>query len=153
MADRHQHWPKAVRTIEIGRHFVAPVCRVAVSDSGCDRGAIVDIFAFRVADIANVSVLDAVPHLEIVLHITVIFGIGVHETGFLYRFDKRNSLRYRSTGKHFGQNMFACVKTFNCVQSMFMCIIGKNHGIHIMSDKIIKIGVGCHVCIFFFCHL
>ena len=73
-------------------------------------------FGLSLIHISNVPVLDAVPHLEIVLHITVIFGIGVHETGFLYRFNKRNSLRYRSTGKHFGQNMFACVKTFNCVQ-------------------------------------
>lgn len=87
-----EHGPDAVGAVEGAELPVAPMVALAVGDGGPDGGAIVDVLALRISDLADIAVFIAPPHLEGLVHIAVVFGIGVDLAGRLDGLDERDGL-------------------------------------------------------------
>mgnify|MGYP003313450154 CR=1 FL=1 len=84
-----------VGAVEGGGHEIPPVVSFAIGDLGPDGGAVVDVFALTVHDVADLTGSVSAPHLKGMRHIAVIFGISVDKTGFLNGFDQFNRLCHR----------------------------------------------------------
>ena len=130
-----------MRAIEGGIHAVAPVILFAVGDAGPDARAVVDVFALGVHHVAHVAPLIPAAHFERVIHITVVFGIGIHLSAALRRFDQLDGLRHRLRRKHLAQHVPPGVQKPYGERRVFVGIVGQHDRVHVVPEEILEIRI------------
>ena len=102
------------------------------------------ILAFGVIDFADFAEFHSPPHLKGVVHITVVFGIGVNLAALFDRFNECHRLRHGFAGEHLAEHMPAGVEQANSERGVFIGVVGKYDGVHIVAEKVFKIFINSH---------
>ena len=134
-----QHRPDAVGAVKGGVHPVAPMVPVAVGNPRPDGRAVVDILTLGIGDLADIPVLVPPPHLKGVVHIAVVFRVGVHLARFLHRLDKGHRLGHGLAGQHLAEHVPARPQQPDGIGRVLVGVIGQHHRVHVVLEELLKI--------------
>ena len=130
---------KGMRAVECRAKVVAPVRRVAVGNIHPARGAVVDVFAFRISDVADGTLLVLAPHFKGQIHVAVIFRVGVDKTRFLNGLDQFHRLRHRLARKHLAHDVLSRFQTPDGIRRVLRCVIGKDDRVHVVGKEVLEV--------------
>ena len=138
-----QHGAYGVGAVKGRIQVVSPVVFLAVGDARPDGRAIVDVFALGVHHIPDVSPGISLAHLKRVPHVTVVLGIGVHSSAVFHGLYEFYGLGHGLTGEHLAQYMPSAAKQPDGKGGMFVGIVCKDDGVHVVPEKILEALVQC----------
>ena len=98
-----------------------------------------DVFAACMRHLADRALAVTFPHLERLVHIAVVFGIGVHQPRALDRFDQLYGLRHRLAGQHLAHDVLAGVQCPDREGGVLRRIVRQHHRVQIVGDKVVKV--------------
>ena len=104
-----------------------------------------DVVAFGVLDVADVSALIPPPHLEGVRHVAVILGVGVNEPGILHRLGELDQLGHRLARQHLGKDVFPGLQAAYAEGRVLGGVVRQHYGVHIVLEEAVEILVQSHV--------
>ena len=149
-AGYREHRTDGMCAVERRIHSVSPVIGVTVRDGRPDSSAVMNVFAFYVLNFADLTFFISELHFKRVSHIAVVLSISIYHARLFHGFDQFYRLSHSLAGKNFGHNVKPGFHAPDSVSSMLVCVICKNHSVHIMFNELFKISIKRYVDPFFF---
>ena len=138
-AGHHKDRAEGMGAVEGRTEVVAPVLLIAVGDVQPAGGAVVDILAACMGDVADLAVLIPPPHLEGLIHVAVVLGVGVDQPGSLDRLDQLDRLRHGLARQHLAHDVPARVQGADGEARMLGGVVGEDDGVEVVGEEVVEV--------------
>ena len=138
--DVHQR-ADGMGAVEVGIHMVTPMTAVAVGDLMPDGLTVMDVFTLAVLKLTDLTLAVQLAHLIGGGHIAIVLTVCINQTALLHSLDQLDCLLHCLYGQDLAEHVLAGLQTFDGKWRVLVGIVRQHYGIHVVLDKLLKIGI------------